>query len=789
MQRWWIRSESDGDGLWSDTTNWSSEPFGPGGATVPTSTDYAIFDGDLSASFGQATCVLDQAIEVLGFISNNHWGTINFADFEVSVLGGVQVSQNSTTNPLLTWLGLGGYWEVGSLSITGTGTGGKDLLLPEGWTVWLRDAVSEDYDPYLSIASFCVDCSWMGITILNGEVDSWYSTDSGDNEGINFLPIPEATTVSGDVSGTGYLEGGFRLVQAEYEEIHSTPWIKASAYLQGDLGLIYFPTTTAIGGELLGSGYLQASLGETVPIKKWGSLFSGSAPPGQVGADEYPAQIGGVRSGDVVDILDPNKCRLTVNGSLVDFSTPHFTLQNISVSYDGKEVSFTEINSGGYGVWTFQNEHSVTLEFDFGAGLTTYFRGKIKKTTPSGANNDEKIQYVAYGHQTTANEAEYVNGSLIPEDRFSAGSQVTSILPYSFENNIFQLGSLGISNQLGIPGAEQFSTYLESDLELKNVGFVDGMKQIIQGEPDKRIFWDDVSQTWIFPNITTCPIYDLEVDLCRFDAHSYTVDTSNRYTAVRLWSPHQQNLVAQSKGTIALTPGWEVDIEEDWTIRRGAGLDGAADLGWAYSWVFRRWTFDPGEVKVKNRHALNIYALIPYWGKFSWVPLMCIIDLEKGEVLTNVPIVTGGNPQVPGDAVGPLAVAITYVDLMLVPLPSIITARMPGVGWEGTAHTWFGIEQERKIMVEPLNWTENFAQSNLNVLKDVVISAEIPIVGDIIPEFLNLQAKIRIRDSSRATGIDEAEAMLMRYSYQFGKPGKSTLSLSNDKASVTRIHY
>lgn len=756
---------------------------------MPGPTDYAIFEREVSSGSGQGTCVVDQDIEVLGLISQNHLGVVDFAGFNVTVLGGVQIQQNSSRYPVLTWSGLGGSWVVGSISITGTGTDGKDLVLPSGWTITLADSVDEDYEDYLSIPEFCRDCSWSDTTILNGTIDSWYSTDVGSNDGINFLPASSDTNVYGHVSGAGYLEGSFQLVADQFEEIFSQPWIKATGTLSGNLNLIYPATTDAIGGELLGSGSLNAEFGQLVPIKKWGSGSGFSSVSGAEGADEYPAYIGGVRTGDIIDVTDQTKCLLTVNGTPVDFNLPQFSLDNISISYDGKEVNFTEVSSGGYGVWTFRNEHSVTLQFDFGAGLTTYFRGKIKKTTPSGANNSERIQYVAYGHQTTANEAEYVSGSLIPEDFFMAGSQVTSIIPYAFENNIFQLGSLGISNQVGIPGAEQFSTYLESDLELKNVGFVDGMKQVIQGEPDKRIFWDDVNQNWIFPNITTCPVYDLDVDLCRFDSHSYTVDTSNRYTAVRLWSPSQQNLVAQSKGTLALTPGWEADIEADWTIRRGAGLDGAADLGWAYSWVFRRWTFDPEAVKVKNRHALNIYALIPYWGKFAWVPLMCVIDLENGEALANVPIVTGGNPNVPGDAVGPLTVVISYVDLLAVPISSITTARMPGVGWEGTAYTWFGIQQERKLMVEPLNWTENYAQSNLNVLKDVIVSAEIPIVGDIIPEFLNLQAKIKIRDTSRSTGIDEVEAMLMRYSYQFGKPGKSTLSLSNDRASVTRIHY
>lgn len=798
---WFVPPGSSGE--FHNAANWSASVFSPvGGAGIPGPGDTAVFLGDFDStqSFG-GDCEVTAPVDVATIYLSSYGGIINFLGNSVTCTCYFLIQDGHFH--MVT--GVGGTWLIGKAIFNAQayyGLYGQPLNLHQDtqWNIELTGVGSGCTKPgSMPDDSYYIDYS--GLHISGGELRTWYSVDNGDNENIVFLPANvEEVALYGEVDGTGYLQGSFLLVEPQTDGIFSKPFIKGSGSLLGAISLQYPPTTTTISGDIGGAGGLESGFGVVIPVKGWPLTSSTGGPgttgcfgqtpyAGQIGADCYPALIGGIRTGDVLDWTNQDKCRLTVNGTIVDLNSPHFNLENISISYDGKEVGFTEVSSGGYGVWSFKNEQSVTLQFDFGSGLTTYFRGRIKKTTPSGENNNEKIQYSAFGLQNLADEQEYLNQHDYPWDQFGMYSQISSMLVYAFGNNATVLGSMGIGSTFGALGPEQYTTYLKGDLQLRNIGFLSAIKQMVQNEPDKRIFWDDITQTWIFPKLTDTPQYGIDVDLARLDPHSYTVDTTNRYTAVRLWGPATINLVAQSKGTIVLSEGWDSGIQTDWTIRKGAGLDGAADFGYAYSWVFRRWTFDPKEVQVKNRKALNIYALIPYWGEFSWVPLNCVIDLENGIALANVPIVTGGNPNDRGQAKGPLAVVISYVDLLLVPIQGIDTIRFPPGDdtWEGTAYSWFNIKREKKMLIEQQNYTARDAQAQLDILKDVVVSAEIPIVGDIIPEFLNLQALIRIFDTNRSTGIDSILAMLMKYTYQFGRPGKSTLSLSNDKTAVTRV--
>jgi len=58
--RYWV----GGAGVWSDTGHWSASSGGPSGASIPTSTQQAIFD----SNSGGDTCTVDQAIDVGGIL-------------------------------------------------------------------------------------------------------------------------------------------------------------------------------------------------------------------------------------------------------------------------------------------------------------------------------------------------------------------------------------------------------------------------------------------------------------------------------------------------------------------------------------------------------------------------------------------------------------------------------------------------------------------------------------------------------------------------------------------------
>lgn len=494
-------------------------------------------------------------------------------------------------------------------------------------------------------------------------------------------------------------------------------------------------------------------------------------------------------SGDRCDYLNPDQFRMTVNGQILNFrDTSTFKLLDFSVTYDGKELRFSEIASPTFANASFALDHYVSLEMDLGYGLENFFRGRIRKRSHVGVNHSEEVEYSVVGLQAIADEVDFTGrdgmpGDVYPGYMLTAGQIVNNL----FLSNMTALESHGVISTIGDPGSIYLDTVVKENLNLEGSGFTSAIRQVIKDNPTRKFFWDDVTGTWIFPDITAAQPYDLDIDLSGLDECVYTLDISNRYTAIECYAPYSTTAVTSQRAFTELQPSWDIDFEADWTIRKALGMDGADKFGDSYAWVFRRWTFQGQTGNSTQRYKpARMYCLIPWWQETAWVPIDCMIDWQNQVVVSKVPIVVKGNPHVPGDSVGPYAAMLSYWDPITYPVSALAALRVPAEGFEGTAYEKFNITKTKKVLVDVLQLYDSYAQDMLNVLKDVIVTADIPIQGDPIREFINLNAKLRVLDSRQLTGMEEFYGMVVSYRYTFGRPGMNTISITTDKSIVSK---
>ena len=128
-----------------------------------------------------------------------------------------------------------------------------------------------------------------------------------------------------------------------------------------------------------------------------------------------------------------------------------------------------------------------------------------------------------------------------------------------------------------------------------------------------------------------------------------------------------------------------------------------------------------------------------------------------------MPVVTIGNPFVPGDAQASPNVYIRFYRIDTVPTAGYPYIRYPASGWEGTAYTLYGVEREKVEFVDINEMNESNAAAKLALLKNVIISGDVAIEGDPIPELINLQKRINIQHDVNVTGIETLGAIFNSY--------------------------
>lgn len=564
-----------------------------------------------------------------------------------------------------------------------------------------------------------------------------------------------------------------------------------------------------------------------------------------------------VLSGDLVDPTDTSKLKLTVNGTVVNLSASSFyNLKDLRVDYDTKSLNFSEIATPTMGRATFAPEQVVQLEIDFGSGLTKYFKGKIRTRRHQGENNNEAIDYEALGFQNVANDVTVLNTDGRPDVLFTVGSTVTSgtTVATAFTKKVSEaiqdlftlcatyLGAEGIPATIGYPGLDRFTAYLPETVQIRNSGFFSALQQLASHEPGVKAFFDDPTQTWVFPNLLQQPTLNLNVNSVNFQNLSYDQDASDRYTAIRLFAdPSAEAIITHDNSmtlggnrgyigrqTVTLEQGWITALERDtttpdngWDILRGSGGSSADEIEDNYFWVFRRYRIPSGIVdrepgtptRVKVR--VDTHQTDPASGVVSvvrsrWIPVNANINFKRRIVVLAYPAITDNSlPFERSQSFAAPEVTLTYwpmgvfrytfatsvhSDGTVATTATTLTneaytsnLRYPGTGYTGTAYEMFGVQREKFEIVNPTEVTTANAIAKLNALKDVKINAEIPVDGDPLQYAINLQAKLIVTHPSLATGISTYGATITGYRYEFGQRGKNVISLSTDVAGLVKL--
>jgi hypothetical protein len=94
------------------------------------------------------------------------------------------------------------------------------------------------------------------------------------------------------------------------------------------------------------------------------------------------------------------------------------------------------------------------------------------------------------------------------------------------------------------------------------------------------------------------------------------------------------------------------------------------------------------------------------------------------------------------------------------------------------------LEKEKTVYVKRSQLNVAYAEKLLAAASNLSVSAALPIDGDIMPEMLNLDRLVILKDATKPTGIHSIAVPLVSYSYAFGKRGLSTLQISSDLNDV-----
>lgn len=563
-------------------------------------------------------------------------------------------------------------------------------------------------------------------------------------------------------------------------------------------------------------------------------------------------------SGDLVDIGNNAVFQLTVNGDLIDFtqvtSCFHaFNMGDLDVSYEGKELTFEEFT--GIGSATYRPEQDVTLEIDFsdGMGLTRLFTGKIKQRDHDGRNNNESISYTAIDYLQLADDLTAVGSDGYPQITWTAPTTVTTVtsafgtfvgsvfangeIPINqqaptkihdaisdyFDFNSANLIAAGIPTAIGAPGLEQFTAELPETVTLDAEGFAAGLITLAGYQTGVKVLFDEKQQAWVFHNLQTVPTVIVDIASTNIPELPFSVDTTDRYTAVRLYADitdenDLDNLI-QEKSEIAslggplgfgkiertevtLSPYWLRSLENQWSLFLSLYSDPTQIQGDNY-FVYRRFSLPEGTERPGFGLKARAFAQYNQWGNVYWAPLEGQVNWNKRYFLAAYPAISRGNPWHPGQAIPAQEVKLAYIPAAIRYLPATtITSggnigysatatiaqrgdfsdelRYPETGFEGTAYTDFGIEREYIEVRDRTQVTVENAKALLDIRKDAVVSGEIPIDGDPIPELIGLGVKVLVQHPVKSTSIETFAAFVTNYSYTFGKRGQSTVSLSTD---------
>ncbi len=264
---------------------------------------------------------------------------------------------------------------------------------------------------------------------------------------------------------------------------------------------------------------------------------------------------------------------------------PRFTPLEFQASYDsGKTLSFYEIPNTVYGQPSYTLNDTVALQANFGSGLKTYFTGRIKYLEARGENHAEGITYTAVGQHQLADDVEVVNLNGFPEFLVSASGYATSygVTYYNsvrdamtslFSVNATRLGSAGVPSAVDVSGIST-TAMVNRDLTLRG-GFFSAVRELAALDPGVKPYFDDVTQTWKFINVLNSTALVLDVRSINLQAHSYSMSSDRKFTAVRLVDDGSEAQETQiytpvNFGCYQIAPEWDTSLQNSWTSALGS---------------------------------------------------------------------------------------------------------------------------------------------------------------------------------------------------------------------------
>lgn len=175
-----------------------------------------------------------------------------------------------------------------------------------------------------------------------------------------------------------------------------------------------------------------------------------------------------------------------------------------------------------------------------------------------------------------------------------------------------------------------------------------------------------------------------------------------------------------------------------------------------------------------------------------------IIQTENGGIVVRMaePL-AWGNTDFPGAAMSPVAndllpsgVFATWFyseQIQTVPILQTPVMRFPATGYTGEAYSIGGVINEKSVYVPKTKLNAEYAARLLQLYSGFVVSGTLQIEGDILQDFIGLNRKVILRDSTKITGIQSVTIPVIGYTYTFGKTGVSNLVLNSDLTSEVRL--
>lgn len=510
-----------------------------------------------------------------------------------------------------------------------------------------------------------------------------------------------------------------------------------------------------------------------------------------------------------------------------------FVLNNLEVDLDGKVLTFSEILLTDTSTPKYSLEEWVTLQFDLGDGMYTFFRGKIREQTRTTDRDSDVIEYSAHGVMRVADDIEAIGedgdgfyiGNIDSPTTITVGSS-TYVLPAGGHPTVRQavqamftsassaLQANTISTSLDLSGIPE-GVYIDGNTRISG-GFSSAIKTVLAAAPGIRHWYDDDAEEWKFFDVFAAPVWVVDASSVCPTSFNHTKSSEGRYTAYNLAA--RDGLLGMSKTTVSsVYPAWDPDYEENWTHASNA-TDRDNEFKFVNEQlekVYREFLID---IPVGNvRQAADVKLHYKINGDpsdiYGWHTVDATIELRStqpnsngltsvsgplftptgpvvgqlaGNALPNPyavvrvedPIVTLGNPNVPGDAYGPIfGIVVTYFTPQPIELSQIV--RYPPSGYAGTAFTEAGIQRERYEVVELGQATFENAYRKLLPLMHIKRSGSIPIYGNPMKEMMNMNARVSVVHPTVVTGMEDGQVMLSGYSYDF-LGNESTLSYDND---------